>query len=186
MRALILPITFLLLSCQHITGANQSTGYVLVDFYSIDDKMRKSYWLGVCDGERIRHLHTKYSVNKLPVGEYKLHHLDKVGNFCIRYDDLLIESEELPSFAIRQDSINYLGVVTLEKRGEKRQYRLNFATGGGILQRACKENSHIFTQYSVRYALTGLEDMFEFEYDCESNSVNDLGTKVAAGISVAR
>lgn len=169
----IIPLFFLFLTACGTLTDKREYGYILVDIYSVDDASRMDYWVGIWRGQRGAHLYTKTPIHKVVAAEYEISHFDRVPNFSATHDDLEFEEKtDAPRFHVIVDTINYLGIIVLERTEVRGAYRLDVKAGGGLMQRACAQDPEIFQKMNVRFALFELKAFSEFKYDCETNTAH--------------
>ncbi|WGL15919.1 hypothetical protein PVT68_14210 [Microbulbifer bruguierae] len=163
MKKLFFLFCIFLASC-----ASPEYGYVVFDFYSMDEGARKDYWLGLTGRRGTLHLSSQQPIQKILVGSYGISHLDRSNNLHCTRDDL--HFAKAIRFEVIPERITYLGVLTLERTGKRPEYAFRFATGAGLLRRACDRSPDLFDTYSVRLALMTMKSGREFDYDCATGT----------------
>ena len=166
MKILLILACLLLASC-----ANRQYGYLMFDFYSVDDESRKDYWIGLEGKNLFWHLHARVPIHRVPVGDYEISHFDRSSDLRATHDDLSFARKDSIKFRVMPYSITYLGVFTLEKADEKGDYAFQIASGGGLMQRACDEAPELFDTYRVNMALLAGKPSKGIKYNCVTGAV---------------
>ena len=166
MKIAFVFICLLLTSC-----ASRQYGYLMFDFYSVDDESRKDYWIGLNGSNLFWHLHARIPVHRVPVGNYEISHFDRSSDLRGTHDDLDFAERDVIKFRVMPYSITYLGVFTLEKADDEGNYAFQVLSGGGLMQRACDEAPELFARYRVNLALVASKPGKGIKYDCVTGAV---------------
>lgn len=165
MKKLFILACIFLASC-----AGRQYGYVVFDFYSVDEGSRKDYWLGVDDRRGTVHLPSRKAIHKVPVGIYEISHFDRSNNLDRTRDDLRFAEGDAIRFQVSPYAITYLGVLALKQTDHHGEYEFRVASGAGLMRRACEQSPELFDAYRVRLALMTMKFRSGFKYDCATGT----------------
>lgn len=162
----------LIILCSLVSACvNQQYGYLIFDIYSVDESVRKNYSLGLYGKVGTVHVSSKVAIRKVIAGNYKIDHIDRSNGSGFSAVVLRSPGDGEIEFKVKPNSINYLGVLLLERANSQGEYDLSFSSGGGLISRACDQSPDLFELYSVNLAIFEINGRTEFKYDCASGSV---------------
>ncbi|MBY6190125.1 hypothetical protein KUV22_06790 [Microbulbifer agarilyticus] len=153
-------------SCHSNSIIRSGSGYVIFDFYHIDEEVRKDYWLAVSNGWKTWHLSSSIPVHALRADTYTITHLDRSTNLNRSPDDLEIPVKQRIDFDVGDGEVVYLGIFTLKSIPSKKGYEIGVSTGLGLMQRACMHAPNIFDKGKVTLGILEPEEGSHVKFQC--------------------
>ena len=166
MKWIVIIASLLLTSCTLYSYLSPGKGHVIFDFYVVDEGGRKDYWLGMFSRGRSYHLSSQDPVQQVQAGTYTISHFDRTANWGATRDDIRLARDDYIEFDVKEGEVVYLGVFTLKKTDTRDVYEIGYATGLGLMQRACTSSPELFESNQVSLGLITWKGKREIEYDC--------------------